>query len=155
MDRVSRSRFSGKAMLLFSSFGCALHRVYPQPGLVPCDIETYTFGLQDISTVLSRMCDVVIARVFARDSVYELAEHAHCPVINALCDMEHPCQVERANDITLSDGHCDTEISAPFNTFFFTRAPEMSQKVRPEPETTCVRITDGPCFKADLVRCDP
>ena len=25
--------------------------------------------------------------------VYEIAEHASCPVINALCNMEHPCQV--------------------------------------------------------------
>lgn len=41
----------------------------------------------------TRMCDVLIARVFERDVVYELAEHAHCPVINALCNMEHPCQV--------------------------------------------------------------
>jgi len=49
--------------------------------------------VRDISNVMTRMCDVLIARVFERDAIYELAEHAHCPVINALCNMEHPCQV--------------------------------------------------------------
>lgn len=49
--------------------------------------------VKDISNVMTRMCDVLIARVFERDAIYELAKHAHCPVINALCNMEHPCQV--------------------------------------------------------------
>eukprot|EP00040_Diaphanoeca_grandis_P005157 m.31587 g.31587 ORF g.31587 m.31587 type:complete len:314 (-) comp16488_c0_seq1:53-994(-) len=49
--------------------------------------------VKDISNVMTRMCDIVVARVFERDAIYEFADHAKCPVINALCNMEHPCQV--------------------------------------------------------------
>eukprot|EP00035_Acanthoeca_spectabilis_P036534 m.40139 g.40139 ORF g.40139 m.40139 type:complete len:314 (+) comp8044_c0_seq2:1518-2459(+) len=49
--------------------------------------------VKDISSVLTRMCDIVTARVFERDVIYSLAEHASCPLINALCNMEHPCQI--------------------------------------------------------------
>eukprot|EP00039_Didymoeca_costata_P019156 m.336450 g.336450 ORF g.336450 m.336450 type:complete len:345 (+) comp17855_c0_seq1:90-1124(+) len=49
--------------------------------------------VKDISNVLTRMCDIVVARVFKQETVFQLAEHAQCPVINALCDMEHPCQI--------------------------------------------------------------
>lgn len=49
--------------------------------------------VKDISNVMTRMVDIVTARVFERSAVREFAEHAQCPVINALCNMEHPCQV--------------------------------------------------------------
>jgi len=49
--------------------------------------------VKDISNVLTRMCDIVIGRVFEQRAIYEIAEHAQCPVINALCNMEHPCQI--------------------------------------------------------------
>jgi ornithine carbamoyltransferase len=48
---------------------------------------------EDISIVLSRMADVVLARVFAHVIVEELARFATVPVINGLSDHEHPCQV--------------------------------------------------------------
>jgi ornithine carbamoyltransferase len=46
----------------------------------------------DIARNLSRWVDVVAARVFAHQTLLELAAHATVPVINALSDLEHPCQ---------------------------------------------------------------
>jgi ornithine carbamoyltransferase len=48
--------------------------------------------IKDVAAVLSRMADILIARVFDHDTVAQLAAHAQCPVINALCNREHPCQ---------------------------------------------------------------
>ena len=46
----------------------------------------------DVARVLGRMCDGIMARTFAHDTVVQLARHAAVPVINALSDMLHPCQ---------------------------------------------------------------
>eukprot|EP00041_Stephanoeca_diplocostata_P006056 m.74091 g.74091 ORF g.74091 m.74091 type:complete len:320 (+) comp16146_c0_seq1:142-1101(+) len=67
------------------------HATYLGPSQIG-DLTGTREPVKDISNVLTRMCDIVIARVFKKSSIYELAEHAHCPIINALCDMEHPCQ---------------------------------------------------------------
>ncbi|HUK63686.1 MAG TPA: ornithine carbamoyltransferase, partial [Dongiaceae bacterium] len=50
-------------------------------------------SVEDIAIVLSRMSDLVMARVFGHDIVVDLARHATVPVINGLSDLEHPCQV--------------------------------------------------------------
>ena len=47
----------------------------------------------DIARNLCRWVDLIMARTFAHKSVTEMAEHATCPVINALSDLEHPCQI--------------------------------------------------------------
>jgi ornithine carbamoyltransferase len=47
---------------------------------------------EDIATVLSGFCDGIMARVFGHNIIEDLAKYAHVPVINALCDYEHPCQ---------------------------------------------------------------
>jgi ornithine carbamoyltransferase len=49
-------------------------------------------SVPDIARNLSRWVDVVTARVFAHRTLEELAAHATVPVINALSDLEHPCQ---------------------------------------------------------------
>jgi len=49
--------------------------------------------VEDIALTISRMCDVIMARVFGHDIVAGLAQHATVPVINALSDREHPCQI--------------------------------------------------------------
>jgi ornithine carbamoyltransferase len=48
---------------------------------------------EDIAKVLSGMCDVIMARVFKHESITELAKYATVPVINGLCDTEHPTQI--------------------------------------------------------------
>ena len=46
----------------------------------------------DIARVLERYVDCIVARVFAHQTLEELARYASVPVINALSDQEHPCQ---------------------------------------------------------------
>ena len=46
----------------------------------------------DVARVLSRYVDGIIARTFAHETLQALASHATVPVINALSDLEHPCQ---------------------------------------------------------------
>jgi len=46
----------------------------------------------DAARNLERWVDAIVARVFAHSTLVELAEYARIPVVNALCDLEHPCQ---------------------------------------------------------------
>jgi ornithine carbamoyltransferase len=50
-------------------------------------------GIPDAARVLSRYVDTIVARVFLHSDVAELAENSSVPVINALSDREHPCQI--------------------------------------------------------------
>jgi ornithine carbamoyltransferase len=50
-------------------------------------------SVEDVALVLSHMADLIMARVFAHETVMELARHATVPVINGLSDREHPCQI--------------------------------------------------------------
>jgi ornithine carbamoyltransferase len=47
---------------------------------------------RDVASVLSRFVNVIAARTFSHQTVSELARWADVPVINALDDVEHPCQ---------------------------------------------------------------
>jgi len=49
-------------------------------------------SVPDVARNLSRWVHVIMARVFAHQTVAGLAEHASVPVINGLSDFEHPCQ---------------------------------------------------------------
>ncbi len=46
----------------------------------------------DIARVLSRYVDGIAARTFSEETLHVLAGHSSVPVINALSDLEHPCQ---------------------------------------------------------------
>lgn len=48
--------------------------------------------IRDIARNLERWVHGIIARVFAQESLEELATNANIPVINALSDKFHPCQ---------------------------------------------------------------
>jgi ornithine carbamoyltransferase len=50
-------------------------------------------GVVDAARVLSRYVDAIVARVFLHSDVAGLAAHASVPVVNALSDREHPCQI--------------------------------------------------------------
>ena len=49
--------------------------------------------LSDMARVLERYIDAVVVRTFAHSDVEELAKYASVPVVNALTDHSHPCQV--------------------------------------------------------------
>ena len=49
--------------------------------------------LSDMARVLERYIDAIVMRTFAHSDVEELAKYASIPVINALTDHSHPCQV--------------------------------------------------------------
>jgi len=46
----------------------------------------------DVARVLDRWVDIIVARVNSHDSLLEFAEYANAPIVNALSDLEHPCQ---------------------------------------------------------------
>ena len=49
-------------------------------------------SVPDVARNLGRWVDVIAARTFAQSTVDELARYAGVPVVNALSDLEHPCQ---------------------------------------------------------------
>ena len=49
-------------------------------------------SVSDVSKVISSMADLIVARVFSHKDLEELAQNSKVPVINALSDLEHPCQ---------------------------------------------------------------
>ncbi len=50
-------------------------------------------SLEDTGRVLSRMVDIIMARVNKHETVAGLAKYASVPVINGLCDWLHPTQI--------------------------------------------------------------
>jgi len=48
--------------------------------------------VSDVARVLSRYVDGIIARTFLHQNLQTLARYSTVPVINALSDLEHPCQ---------------------------------------------------------------
>ncbi|CDN10667.1 Ornithine carbamoyltransferase [Richelia intracellularis] len=49
--------------------------------------------VQDTARVLDRYLDVLAIRTFAQAELKTFAKYAKIPVINALTDLEHPCQI--------------------------------------------------------------
>ena len=49
--------------------------------------------IKDTARVLSRYLDALVVRTFEHEKLEEIAHHADVPVINALTDASHPCQL--------------------------------------------------------------
>src|ERR1700681_2452957 len=64
--------------------------------------------VKDVARNLERWTQCIVARVFAQSTIEELAKWSHVPVINALSDRYHPCQI-LADMLTLRErfGHLD------------------------------------------------
>ena len=66
------------------------HAVY----LAPQDIGLGTREtVADVAQNLSRWVDLIMVRTFSHSTIIELAQAAAVPVINALSDLLHPCQI--------------------------------------------------------------
>ena len=63
---------------------------------------------EDVARVLSRYADVIAARVNSHDTLVDLAGAGGVPVINALSDVEHPCQT-LADLQTIREAHGQLE----------------------------------------------
>ena len=114
-----RSALAGKQMVMFfekpslrtrltfevgmTSLGGAAHFVDQTSGRIDAREK-----LSDVAHNLERWVDVIVLRTFAQETITGMAEHASIPVINALSDLEHPCQAladyfslqERYGDLT-------------------------------------------------------
>ena len=63
--------------------------------------------LSDVAHNLERWVDLIVLRTYSQQTIEGMAEHASVPVINALSDVEHPCQaladyltlIERFGDV--------------------------------------------------------
>jgi ornithine carbamoyltransferase len=49
-------------------------------------------SVRDVASNLSRWCRLIVARLYWQRQLVELAEFADVPVINALTELQHPCQ---------------------------------------------------------------
>lgn len=50
-------------------------------------------NIHDTAKVASRFVNLIAARVFKRQDIWDLAKHSDVPVINMLDDFAHPCQI--------------------------------------------------------------
>jgi ornithine carbamoyltransferase len=58
--------------------------------------------LSDVAHNLERWVDLIVLRTFSQQTIEGMARHANVPVINALSDLEHPCQA-LADYLTLQE----------------------------------------------------
>ena len=64
--------------------------------------------IKDTARVLSRYCDVLAIRTFNHSDIEEYAKWSSKPVINALTDLEHPCQA-LADFMTIKEEFIDLQ----------------------------------------------
>jgi ornithine carbamoyltransferase len=65
------------------------HSIYLSPAEVGLGKRE---SVADVARVLSRYVDGIAARTFSQETLHILGDYSSVPVINALSDLEHPCQ---------------------------------------------------------------
>jgi ornithine carbamoyltransferase len=99
----SRS-LEGKAVVLLFEKASTRTRVSFEVGIARLGAHPVVLGvegsqiargepLKDTARVLAGYCDAIVMRTFGHDRIEEMASYAEVPVINALTDLLHPCQV--------------------------------------------------------------
>jgi ornithine carbamoyltransferase len=149
------------------------HAIY----LAPSDIQLgKRETVPDAAKNLSCWVDIIMARVFAHKTVEDLAKSATIPVVNGLCDLEHPCQImcdlftiiEKKNSLNriliayIGDGNnvCNSLVAASTLLGFKLNiaTPEGYEPYRKYLENTnSVNLTNGPrqaVADADIIYTD-
>src|SRR5205823_1447013 len=62
--------------------------------------------VRDVARNLERWVDGIVLRTYEHSTITEMAKYARVPVINALSDLEHPCQA-LADFLTLKEKFAD------------------------------------------------
>lgn len=70
-------------------------------------------SIRDVAQNLSRWCNVIIARLYWHKDIEMLAEEATVPVINALTELEHPCQA-LADLLTIRENFGDRKVKITY-----------------------------------------
>ena len=87
--------FSKPSLRTRVSFELGIHEL----GGYTINLDGQSIGLgsresvQDVAQLLSRYNDAIVARLHEHAIIEGLAKHASIPVINALTDLSHPCQI--------------------------------------------------------------
>lgn len=98
-----RSALAGKQMAMFFEKPSLRTRLTFEAGMASLGGTTFFIDqtrerldarekLSDIAHNLERWVDAIVLRTFDQHTIEGMAEHASVPVINALSDLEHPCQ---------------------------------------------------------------
>ncbi|GAA3511347.1 ornithine carbamoyltransferase [Actinocatenispora rupis] len=94
-DRAVAVIFEKPSLRTRTSFEVGIAQLGGQPVLI--DARSTHFGrgetLSDAARVLSRYVDAIVIRTFGDDRIAELASTSSVPVVNALTDGFHPCQL--------------------------------------------------------------
>ncbi len=94
-DKTVAMIFSKPSLRTRVSFELGIHEL----GGYTINLDGQSIGLgsresvEDIARLLSRYNDAIVARLHEHTVIEGLAEHASIPVINALTNLSHPCQV--------------------------------------------------------------
>lgn len=94
-DRTVAMIFSKPSLRTRVSFELGIHEL----GGYAINLEGKSIGVgsresvEDIARLLSRYNDAIVARLHEHSIIEGLAENASIPVVNALTDLSHPCQV--------------------------------------------------------------
>src|SRR5467141_1112206 len=100
---VFQRALAGKQMVMFFEKASLRTRLTFEAGMTSLGGSAFfmdqTFGrldarekLSDIAHNVERWIDAIVLRTYSHSTVEGMAEHTCVPVINALSDLEHPCQ---------------------------------------------------------------
>ncbi|HOJ13830.1 MAG TPA: ornithine carbamoyltransferase [Deltaproteobacteria bacterium] len=103
-DAIPAGRLSGRSVVLVFekastrtrvSFEVGVARMGGHPVVLGVEGSQIARGepLSDTARILSGYCDAIVMRTYGHDRIEEMARWASVPVVNALTDRFHPCQV--------------------------------------------------------------